>query len=77
MEPLLQQLPNGGAVIAIIAVVVLFLKVQERGEDRRETKLQEITTRFADEIQAAREDYLESLRELTKRPDGSSKRNIP
>ena len=58
---ILQQLPNGGYVVAIIAVVVLFLKKQERHED----KVESIVNRFTDELASSRKEYLEHLRELT------------
>jgi hypothetical protein len=60
---LLQHLPNGGAVVAVVVVVMIFLKRQDTYDDR----MQAIASRFADEIQASRKDYLEHLRELTGR----------
>lgn len=62
---ILQHLPNGGAVVAIIAVVILFLKKQERYED----KLEIIVERFTAEIAQSRQDYLERLdRSVGRRP---------
>jgi hypothetical protein len=60
---ILQQLPNGGAVVAVIAVVMIFLKRQERYEERMDV----IADKFMSEIAAARKDYLERLDRLTDR----------
>jgi hypothetical protein len=64
VDSLFSQLPNGGAVVAIIVIVVIFLKRQDHHDER----LQAIANRFADDLAAARKDYLDHLRELTGRP---------
>jgi hypothetical protein len=60
---LLQQLPNGGAVVALIVVVTIFVKRQDRGDE----KMDAIVRRFTEEIATSRKDYLDHLRELTGR----------
>ena len=62
-ESILQQLPNGGAVVALIAVVLIFIKRQDRAEERIEA----IAKAFTAEIAQSRKDYLDHLRELTGR----------
>ena len=62
MTELLQQLPNGGAVVAIIVITLIFLKKQERYED----KIGAIAKNFTDEMAAARKDYLERLDKLMR-----------
>jgi hypothetical protein len=55
MEDLFQQLPNGGAVVAIIVVVWVFLK-----------HIQSIADMFAKEVVQARKDYLQSLKDIVE-----------
>jgi hypothetical protein len=55
MESLLQQLPNGGAVVAIIVVVHFFLK-----------HIQSIADMFAKEVVQARKDYLQSIEKIVE-----------
>jgi hypothetical protein len=62
MTELLQQLPNGGAVVAIIVVTWIFLKKQERYEDKMDT----ITKYFVSEIALARKEYLAQIQKLTR-----------
>jgi hypothetical protein len=62
-ESILQQLPNGGAVVAIIAVVVIFL----RRQDTSDARVEAIVKLFTDEIAASRREYVEHLREITGR----------
>lgn len=50
---IMNQLPNGGAVVAIITVVILFLKKQERS-DETIAKIVEI---FTAETTASRMEY--------------------
>jgi hypothetical protein len=56
-------LPNGGAVVAIIAVVVIFL----RRQDTSDARVEAIVKLFTDEIAASRREYVEHLREITGR----------
>lgn len=63
MDSLLSNLPNGGAVLAIVVVVVFYLKHQERREDQVEAMIKV----FTDEIASSRRDYLESLGRLVDR----------
>lgn len=60
---ILNQLPNGGAVVAIIAVVMIFLKKQEHYEDRMDG----IVSSFTAELAESRKDYLAQLNRLTSR----------
>lgn len=53
----MDQLPNGGAVVAVIAVVVLFLKEQARSHE----SIKVITEAFAAETRAARAEYREHV----------------
>jgi hypothetical protein len=46
MESLLQQLPNGGAVVAIIVVVVLFLRESSQSRHDYLQHLRELTDRL-------------------------------
>jgi hypothetical protein len=62
MADLLQQLPNGGAVVAVIVITLVFLKKQERYED----KISSVSKSFVDEIAAARRDYLERLDKIMR-----------
>ena len=62
-EALLQNLPNGGAVVAIIVVVWFFLSRQDKSDGHMET----IVTRFTQELAQARKDYLDHLKELTQK----------
>lgn len=54
---ILDQLPNGGAVVALITVVILFLKKQERSEDT----IKDIVGTFTAEIAASRKEYREHV----------------
>ena len=60
---MLEQLPNGGAVVAIIAVVVLFLKKLERSEDT----IKEIVGAFTSETTASRQEYREHVTGIMSR----------
>jgi hypothetical protein len=57
MENLLKELPNGGAVVAIIVVVMVFLKRSDKHDDA----MKGIVTTFVSEVQAARKDYTAEL----------------
>lgn len=54
---LIDQLPNGGAVVAIIVVVGLFLRHVEKGNET----LRGIVSAFASETTAARQEYREHV----------------
>jgi hypothetical protein len=61
---LLNQLPNGGAVVAVIAVVVIFLKKQEHYEARMDAiaaRIESIAAQFLAESSVARREYLDRL----------------
>lgn len=60
MDHILQTLPNGGAVVAIIAVVMLFHKQQAARDAREEV----IVRHFLAALEQARGDYLESLEKV-------------
>jgi hypothetical protein len=78
---ILQQLPHGGAVVAVIAVVMIFLnailavvmfvlKNQKDNKDRTAAVLEKFLAEVADsrrEMGEARKDYLERLDRLTDR----------
>jgi hypothetical protein len=57
---ILEHLPNGGAVVAVIAVVVLFLKQQERSADA----VQKIVDVFMAETAVSRKEYREHITEI-------------
>jgi hypothetical protein len=57
---ILDNLPNGGAVVATIAVVVLFLKKQES----HEVTMKNVVDAFTKEITAARKEYLDHLTDV-------------
>ena len=57
MEHLLTNLPNGGAVVAIIVVVYFFLARQDV-----------MVKTFTQELNESRKAYLEHLKELTQKP---------
>jgi hypothetical protein len=63
MGSLLQQLPNGGAVVAIILVVWIFLNKQDKRDDRMEA----MVNRFTEEIDRARKDYLDNVKSILDR----------
>jgi hypothetical protein len=63
MDSLLNNLPNGGAVVAIIVVVWFFLSRQDKSDGHMET----IVSRFTQELAQARKDYLDHLKELTQK----------
>jgi hypothetical protein len=65
MEHLLQNLPNGGAVVAIIVVVWFFLSRQ----DKNDAHVAAIVDTFTKELAQSRKDYLDHLRELTRPKD--------
>jgi hypothetical protein len=67
MEHLLQNLPNGGAVVAIIVVVWFFLSRQ----DKSDAQVKAIVESFTQELAHTRKDYLDHLRELTRPKDRS------
>jgi hypothetical protein len=54
---LLESLPNGGAVVAIIVVVILFLRKIEASE----STMKDITAAFLAECKEARKDYREHI----------------
>jgi hypothetical protein len=55
MESLLKELPNGGAVVAIIVVVILFLREQTASRKDYLEHLRELTgIRMPDDKQAKR-----------------------
>lgn len=56
-DGLLQQLPNGGAVVAIIVVVTLFLRHVEKSNET----LRAIVATFAAETTSARHEYREHV----------------
>ena len=66
---ILKAMPNGGAVIALIAVVILFLKKQ----DRTDQMLGEITARFAAEVQSDRQAFQSQLAALMERSEVSQR----
>lgn len=57
MDTLLNQLPNGGAVVAIIVITWVFLRHQEQQELRQEA----IVKVFLDEVRQARKEYLDRI----------------
>jgi hypothetical protein len=57
---ILEHLPNGGAVVAVIAVVVLFLKQQERSADN----IQKIVDAFMAETAVSRKEYREHITQI-------------
>jgi hypothetical protein len=59
---ILEHLPNGGAVVAVIAVVVLFLKKQERDAD----SIQKIVDAFMAETSVSRKEYREHITEIMR-----------
>ncbi len=69
MTELLQQLPNGGAVVAVILVMWLAMKRQERSDER----LEKIVAKFTDELALSRRQYLEHLNEHLNRSSSSRK----
>ena len=54
---ILEHLPNGGAVVAVIAVVVLFLKAQ----DQHQQSIRAVVDAFARETASARAEYREHV----------------
>lgn len=62
MEQLLTNLPNGGAVVALIVVVWFFLARQ----DKSDVHVAAIVERFTQELNESRKAYLEHLKELTR-----------
>ena len=59
---ILEQLPNGGAVVATIVVVMLFLKKQERSEDT----IRKLVDRFTAETATSRKEYREHITEIVR-----------
>jgi hypothetical protein len=59
---LLSQLPNGGAVVAIICVVILFLKRAERSEEM----IRSVVDSFTAETSASRAEYREHVGEIMR-----------
>ena len=57
MDGILQQLPNGGAVVALIAVVILFIRHQEHRDDKNDA----IAIRFAEEVADARREFVAEI----------------
>ena len=57
---ILEQLPNGGAVVAIIAVVILFLKKQERSDDT----IKEIVGAFTADTAVSRQEIREHMNRI-------------
>ena len=60
MDHLLTNLPNGGAVVAIVAVVVIFLRYQERRDNQTEL----IVKHFLDEVAVSRREYLDQIERI-------------
>ena len=65
MDQLLQNLPNGGAVAAILVCTWFFLNRQDKGD----ANMKSIVETFTHELNEARKAYLDHLRELTKPKD--------
>jgi len=68
---LLQALPNGGAVAAVIVVVLIFIKKQGEYEARSaetrekyEARIDRIVERCLGDLAAARKDYLDRIGRL-------------
>ena len=59
---LLESLPNGGAVVAILVVVGIFLKKQERSEDAIRAAL----AAYAADLASARREYREHIDSIMK-----------
>jgi hypothetical protein len=57
---ILEQLPNGGAVVAVITVVYVFLRHQEKSNET----LKAIVETFTKELSSARTDYREHIGEI-------------
>ena len=80
---LLENLPNGGAVVAIIAVVVLFLKKQERSEDAIKAALLEYREhvdsimRLGLDAHHETRDAIRRLDATLRRTDGSEAEGVP
>jgi uncharacterized membrane protein YccC len=60
--PLLENLPNGGAVVAVLAVVWVFLRKQERSEDAVRAAL----AAYAADAASARREYREHVTEIMR-----------
>ena len=54
-QSILEQLPNGGAVVAVIAVVIIFLKATK-----------EIVAAFTADTAASRKEYIEHTAEIMR-----------
>ena len=68
---IMEHLPNGGAVAAVIAVVIVFLKKQNEYEvraaesrEKYEARIDRIVERCLTDLAAARKDYLDRIGRL-------------
>lgn len=59
-KTIFESLPHGGAVVALIVVVTVFLKRQEKSDET----LKDVATLFATEVSESRKAYLASLESL-------------
>ncbi len=64
MEHLINNLPNGGAVVAILLCTWFFLARQREGD----ATLVSIVGLFTHELEESRKAYLEQIKELTQKP---------
>ena len=63
MEELLQNLPNGGAVVALLVCTWFFLNRQDKGD----ANMKAIVDSFTHELNESRKAYLDHLKELTQK----------
>jgi hypothetical protein len=73
---LLQHLPNGGAVVAVITVVVLFLRQHETQQKRYDDRMDVIMGKFLTELSDSRREYIARLDRIEgrARPAAGEKR---
>jgi len=62
---LLQYLPGGGSVAALIITVILFLKTQERQQEKTHENLNSIADKFNSQVAASQITFNEQIASLT------------
>jgi len=64
METIFQLVPNGGIAVALIVMTHMFLKKQEKDDEKIHAVIKMLTEIYTREITLGRKDYIESVKEI-------------